>query len=202
LCRRRALRICDIGRPSYGHGSNRGFPYPEQRSEARVRWLEFDVDVGFALLLGCDVLVGFGVMLEKSPVASTQPPNPPSPMIATLSLEPILGYGTLDGQESVVVVVVVVPLVEQAVIVRLHSGSLHVVVVVPGYFITEQSTSHSEIVVRVRQLDDGSSGLPPPPPPPASVQPTPRQLVGGQVLQPGGLGQNGPIQPQIPKQWL
>ena len=30
----------------------------------------------------------------------------------------------------------------------------------------------------------------------------PRQFAGGQVLQPGGLGQNGPMQPQIPMQWL
>ena len=95
------------------------------------------------------------------------------------------------------------PVVEQAVIVRLQDGSLYVVVVVPGNIWTVQSTSQVETVVLVRQLD-GSLGSPPPPPPPPppSLHPGPMQLVpGGQIGQLSGFGQNGPMQPQIPTQW-
>ena len=84
-------------------------------------------------------------------------------------------------------VVDVLSVAEQAVKVRVQSGSLQVVVVDAGYSSTLHSTLQSEAVCCSRQVV--SSGLPPGP---GSVQPTPTQLVPEE--------QKGPMQPHMPMQ--
>ena len=66
-----------------------------------------------------------------------------------------------------------------------------------GYCRTEQSTSQKETVVLDQQDGCGSSGLPPPPP--KQSGPTQLPLPRGQrgEMQLVGLGQKGPMQPQI-----
>lgn len=114
------------------------------------------------------------------------PPFLPSPISATGSsgLYPTSRVGF--AHPIVVVLVVVLSVAVHAVIVRVHSGSLQVVVVEAGYLITVQSTSQCDAVWRSRQV--WSFWLPPGGAP-ESTQPGPTQLV--------PEGQKGPRQPQM-----